>query len=341
MRRILIGGLVALILVLVALPALLGGLSKSVHAPGQPITAAPNGSDNWSIKVYFPVTKKVETMTLSEYLKGVVAAEMEPDFETEALKAQMVVARTYALRRMAQFTPQGKGGCPDNPSADICADPKNGQAYTSQQDAAAKMGAAAANTLWKRLDKIQAETDGLVLRYKGQFIDPLYHSVSGTTTEAASSYYAQSLPYLQSVDDHWGEDSPRLKKTYRFTPEDLARKLADGGKPLAVTALASSVKEGKTPVTVVAKTDSGRVKSVRVNDLTMTGREFREKLNLQSTNFTISIQQGQIVVNTIGYGHGVGMSQWGANGMAKAGKTYRDILTHYYTGVEITPVFED
>ncbi|HYF93349.1 MAG TPA: stage II sporulation protein D [Symbiobacteriaceae bacterium] len=341
MRRYLIGGLIALILVLVAIPASLGRLSASGNTFEHALSPSGISSDTWPIKVYFPGSKTVQTMPLGEYLKGVVAAEMEPDFETEALKAQMIVARTYALRRMFPAGEQSKGGCPDDPAADICADPKTGQAYTSKHELAGKMGAGAANVLWQRLDKIQAETDGRVLRWKGQLIDPLYHSVSGTKTEDAGSYYSQSLPYLKSVDDHWGQDSPRLKKIYEFTPAELAEKLSTEGKPLAVPALANSVTAGKAPVLITAYTESGRVKTVRVDAVIFSGREFREKLDLQSTNFAVSVQKGQIVVTTTGYGHGVGMSQWGANGMARAGKTYADILKHYYTGVEVAWALED
>lgn len=340
MRRFVIGGLVALLMVLVAVPASLGRLSAG-HATPESQSGEPPRSDTWSIKVYFPGTKKTETMPLGEYLKGVVAAEMEPDFETEALKAQMIVARTYALRRMRQYAEHGKGGCPDNADADICADPRTGQAYMSKADVVTKMGTSAANELWQRLDKVQAATDGKVIRWKGQLIDPLYHSVSGVKTEDAGSYYQESLPYLKAVDDHWGKDSPRLNKTYRFTPAELASKLSTGAKPLAVPALASAVKSGKTPVQITAFTQSGRVKSVRINDVTLTGREFREKLGLQSTSFTVSVQQGQVVIDTVGYGHGVGMSQWGANGMAQAGRTFEEILHHYYTGIEITQAIHE
>jgi stage II sporulation protein D len=341
MRRFLIGGLVALMLVLVALPALLGRLTAIPVPAAAPVAAATRGSDQMPINVYFPETKRIEAIPLGEYLKGVVAAEMERNFETAALEAQMIVARTYALKRMKPFAAGGKGGCPDNAEADICADPGNGQAYVSFESAVKKMGAAAANALWKRLDKIQADTDGIVLRYKGELIDPLYHSVSGTKTEDSGSYYAQSLPYLKSVDDHWGADSPRLKKTYRLTPDQLSAQLAAGREDLAVPAVAGAVQAGQTPVQITALTGTGRVKTVKVSNVTLTGRQFRELLHLQSTNFTVTVDDGEIVITTTGYGHGVGMSQWGANGMAKAGKSYSEILTHYYTGVEISSVFAD
>lgn len=338
MRRILVGGLIALVLVLVALPAVLGRLaggSEPISAPA-PRAADPDGLP---IRVYFPVTKKVEQLQLGDYLKGVVAAEMPPEFEDEALKAQFVVARTYAVRRMQQF--YGKGGCSLNTAADVCADPATGQAYVTRDELGKKMGEAAAATFWKRLEKVQAATDGQVLRYQGQFIDPLYHSVSGKATEDSGAYFGQSLPYLKSVDDHWGVDAPRLTAVQRFTPAQLADRLAAGGTPLAVPALAAPVKSGKAPIEIKSYTDSGRVKTVKVLNLTLTGREVRERLGLQSTNFTVGVEGGQVVIRTTGYGHGVGMSQYGANGMAKAGQSYRDILTHYYTGVAISSVFHE
>lgn len=344
MRRLLIGGLAALMGIMIGLPAALGLLSGRTPAAAQPqsgASAAGDMSDSLKIKVYLPDSSKVVELPLSEYLVGVVAAEMPPEFHDEALKAQFVVARTYAVRRMQQFVGPGKSGCPLNPAADICADPGTGQAYLSKADYAASKGTAEADQVWRHLTDLQAATRGQVLRYKGQFIDPLYHASSGTVTEDSGDYFPQSLPYLKSVDDHWATIAPNLKATERRTPEALSRALASAGKTVAVPALASSVKAGKAPVEILDKTPAGRVKTVKVQGVVMTGRELREALGLPSTNFTVGVESGAVVFRTTGKGHGVGMSQWGANGMAQEGKGYYEILKHYYTGVAISTIFTD
>jgi len=334
-RRILLGGLLFLMGILVVLPTLLSSIGTKAAAP----EPEPQGVDSLTISVYFPDTKETRDLVLGEYLKGVVAAEMPEEFGDEALKAQFVVARTYAVHRMAAFRKPGKVGCPLEPKADICADPRTGQDYMSLAEAKQRSGEAVALSYWKRLDGFQQETQGLVLRYRGELIDPLYHAVSGTATEAAGDYFNEQVEYLQSVDDSWGAEAKNLKVTETRTLEEVAAKLSNQGQPLAVPALANSVKAGKIPIQIVEKTPTGRVKTVRVGNLTLTGRDVRERLGLRSTNFQVSVQQGKVVFQTTGYGHGVGMSQWGANGMARAGKTFRDILAHYYRGVSLAPLF--
>jgi len=329
MRRYLITTLVLLVFALIALPTALGRMAAK-SAPPQ----VGDAGDGMTIKVYFPETKTVQAMALGEYLKGVVAAEMPADFETEALKSQFVVARTYAVRRMQRFTGPGKGGCQLSPAADVCADPATGQAYMTHTEVVKRLGAFATKDLWKRLDQAAAETAGLVLTYRGELIDPLYHSVSGTYTEDAADYFGQSLPYLKPADDHWGADSPKLLETRTFTIDALAREF--GKNAQAVTVSAGG---GKGPVQVLSRTATGRVKIVRVGETALSGREFRERLGLRSTNFTVTVQGGQVLVSTRGYGHGVGMSQYGANGMARAGKSFREILTHYYAGVTVARIF--
>ncbi|MEW8976975.1 MAG: stage II sporulation protein D [Symbiobacterium sp.] len=297
----------------------------------------PEGADSLPVSVYFPDRDAVEVMPLGEYLKGVVAAEMPAHFSMEALKAQFVVARTYTVRRMRQFG--GSGGCPLQPEADVCADYRTSQAYMTREQLAERYGPAQAEEFWSRLSVAQAETEGEVLTYQGEVIDALYHAVSGRMTESAGDYFDTDLPYLVPVDDTWGADAPRLVEQRRFTPEDFAQALAPaGGDPvLAVTAAARA---GLSPVQVTARTAGGRVKEVAIGNLTMTGREFRERLGLRSTDFRVFWQDGHVVVETFGDGHGVGMSQYGAEGMARAGKTYREILTHYYTGVSLNRLFD-
>jgi stage II sporulation protein D len=335
MRRLLMMGVAFMVVVLLILPTMMGRLF------GRSAPAAPSveGGDSLPIAVYFPQSKQVKEMPLGEYLKGVVAAEMPPEFAGEALKAQFVVARTYAVGRMKRFT--GKGGCPLHAEADICADYKTGQDYITREAAALRFGKVTAEALWKRLDQVQAETEGLVISYRGELIDPLYHSVSGTTTEDSGDYFTESLPYLKPVDDSWGKDSPKLHETKRFKPQELAEALSSNENAVSVPVVANLAKAGKAPVDIVARTATGRVKRVRIGGITMTGREFREQLGLRSNDFTVKAEQGEIIIQTRGYGHGVGMSQYGAQGMALAGKPFLEILKHYYQGVTVARMFEE
>ncbi|WP_374713158.1 stage II sporulation protein D [Symbiobacterium terraclitae] len=358
LRLLLVAGLLVGLLTL-TLPAGLGAVRRTPNPPAGAIPAAatptsllygppfagplpgaapePDGADSLEVAVYFPEEDAVVSMPLGEYLKGVVAAEMPADFAMEALKAQFVVARTYTVRRMRQFG--GQGGCPLHPEADVCADHRTSQAYMSRDALVQKYGPAAAADFWARLSLAQAETEGEVLTYQGELIDALYHAVSGRMTESAGEYFSTHLPYLVPVDDTWGADAPRLVEQRRFTPEAFARAVAAGGEEpvLAVTAAARA---GLPPVQVTARTAGGRVKEVAIGDITLSGRAFRERLGLRSTDFRVFWQDGEVVVETHGDGHGVGMSQYGAQGMARAGKTYREILTHYYTGVSLNRLFE-
>lgn len=337
MPRFLTAVLLFLITVMLALPATIGSVGRkpTVAADLPPVS---DGADTVQVKVYFPATKQVVVMALGEYLKGVVAAEMPPEFATEALKAQFVVARTYTVRRMQQFG--GKGGCPLSPEADVCADFSTSQAYISREELVKRYGQLAADTYWRRLATAQAETAGQVLTYRGELIDALYHGVSGRATENAEEYFANPAPYLISVDDQAGADAPRLVVQQRFPADAFAKALAPSGKEPPVLAVTAATRSGRSPVQVTERTSTGRVKQVKVGDLTLTGREFRERLGLRSTDFRVFLDGGEVVVETFGNGHGVGMSQYGADGMARAGATFEEILRHYYQGVVLSRLFE-
>lgn len=336
MRRYMTMGVLFMVVVLLVLPTALGRLFGQAGS-GDVVIAAPDGSDSLPISVYFPGTDEVQVLALGEYLKGVVAAEMPPDFADEAMKAQFVVARTYAVRRMQQFAGPGKGGCPLKPQADICADHNTSQAYLTYAQMEERWGKAGAAAYWKRLSLTQQATEGVVVRYQAQLIDPLYHSVSGTMTEDAGDYFQQSLPYLKPVDDHWGADSPKLLETRHFALAELVSALSTPEQAIPVTA----VRGATAPVQIVSHTAAGRVKTVKVGGVIMTGREFRERLGLRSSNFKVKLQGERVLVETVGYGHGVGMSQYGANGMALADKTYEEILTYYYKGVTLSRLFSE
>jgi stage II sporulation protein D len=172
-----------------------------------------------------------------------------------------------------------------------------------------------------------AATRGLALTYLGQLIDPVYHAASGGQTEDAVEVWGRPVPYLRSVPSPWEEDSPQNRVTVTLPVAEVARRLGlvlKPGQPLSLRA--------------VAYTASGRVKSISANGKLFSGPQFRQLLGLNSTLFTWEQSGSSFTFKSRGYGHGVGMSQYGAGGLARRGKTFREILTHYYPGTELTPL---
>lgn len=271
------------------------------------------------VRVYFPDRRQTVSMPLEEYLAGVLAAEMPDTFQMEALKAQAVVARTYTVRRLQQ----GQGGCSLAPRADICATPQAGQAYIDQATYRQRYGWLTASRRWRRLQDAVSATRGQIITFQGQPIDALYHSDSIGSTASAQEYFGGDVPYLRAVAEPYGVTAPKAEATLLLP---LARIAAAFGE--SPTALVRGVP-------VLARTPTGRVATMQVGDLVVSGREFREKLGLNSTDFTERREGDALLVTTRGYGHGVGMSQYGANEMAAAGADYRAIIHHYYAGVSV------
>lgn len=323
MRRVVNTALLLMLCMLVVVPAALGrGCSRSMRG-----SSPDEGASKLPVRVFFAETGKIEAIPLADYLIGVVAAEMPAEFETEALKAQMVVARTYTVRRMRAFN--FTGGCPLNADADVCAGPQSGQAYLRPEEVREKYGVLTAFRYLERLRAAEEETRGLILTHMGMPIEALYHASSGNRTEDPADYYGKGYAYLQPVPDPGGQTDPRYEVTVTFTPKVLSQKLG-------VTVPSTS-----NAITITERTASGRAKTVRIGAATVSGRELREKLGLRSTDFRIVVKPGQIEVTTRGYGHGIGMSQYGANAFAKAGKDWRAIVGHYYTGVRVDRIFSE
>lgn len=282
------------------------------------------------VKLYVCDTKRCLTLDLEEYIKGVVAAEMPAEFEMEALKAQAVAARTVTVRRLKQYGGKGSRYFSD---ADFSDDPAEGQAWLDGQALRKKWGWSKA-AYWKKICRAVEETRGLVVTHQGRPIDALYHSTSGPQTENAGDLWGQDVPYLKSVACPYGKESPRYQETVRLRTRDVANKLGVR-MPEAVLSGAVPVTSSKDGIAILERSNSGRVKLIRVGGVIFRGDEFRRRLGLRSTNLRLTADKGQVVIESIGYGHGVGLCQYGANGLAKQGADFRKILTHYYTGVEI------
>ena len=254
----------------------------------------------------------LQQMTMEAYLTGVVLAEMPASFEPEALKAQAVVARTYTRRRMESSK---------HTAAAVCMDPGCCQSWRSESD---YLDSGGRERDLQKVRRAVADTDGLVLRYDGKLIDATYFSCSGGSTEDAVAVWGQDVPYLQAVQSPGEEDAPRFTDSVSFSPAQLAEKLgltADGDPGSWFGA--------------VTHTDGGGVDTMVILGKEFTGTGLRSKLGLRSTAFEVTVTGKTITFTTRGFGHRVGMSQYGAQAMAKAGSTCAQILAHYYIGTEL------
>ena len=276
-----------------------------------------------SISLYDRASGKTEEMPLEEYIIGVVGAEMPASFPLEALKAQAVAARTYAVRHMTAF---GGSGCS---GADICTDSGCCQSYKSTEQLREKFGGEAERYMDK-LRQAVYETEGEYAAYKGEPIEALYHSSAGGRTEDAQNVFSAALPYLVGVDSPGEETAGKYAAEVRVSLGEFTNRVNKKWP-------ASKLKKNRLgeQVKVVSRYDSGRVKELKLNKITVSGRELRRLFDLNSANFTLSIGE-KVTIRTKGYGHGVGMSQYGAHAMALTGKTYREILAWYYPGTSLS-----
>lgn len=277
------------------------------------------------IRVYMHEQDKIVEMNLEEYLGGVVAAEMPAEFELEALKSQAVAARTYAVKNMLIF---GGSGLVTQPGADVSTDYRQSQAWLSEEKLKERWGGNY-DAYRGKIRRAVEETKGEVATYNGELINAVFHSMSGERTASAKEVWGFDYPYLISVPCTWDQKTPRYEEQKEFALADIEKLLG------TETQVVAAVENGSGVIQVVEKTDSGRVGQIRIGSKIFPGLAVREKLDLRSTNFTVAIHDGKMVFDTIGYGHGVGLCQYGANGMAKAGQDYRQIITTYYTGVAI------
>ncbi|MDQ0089851.1 stage II sporulation protein D [Paenibacillus anaericanus] len=282
-----------------------------------------------SIHVYLSDRGVGEILPLEQYVAGVLAAEMPADFEMEALKAQAIAARTFIVRRLVAGDSSGVPTL----DADVT-DTVAHQAYLSKQDLRGWVESGKSEQLAK-LQQAVRETSGMIMTYRGEPITASFFSASGGYTENSEEYWTSQIPYLRSVPSPWeAEINPHYKETITLPLSEMFGKL--GLRAPALPAATSAKQETLTMnklIKILSLTSGGKVKSISIGGEIFTGREVREKLKLRSSQFTFKLDGKNVNITTYGYGHGVGMSQWGANGMAKEGYTSTQILKHYYTGI--------
>ncbi|EGK10709.1 stage II sporulation protein D [Desmospora sp. 8437] len=326
--------LAVLIGVMVAVPAALVSLDRndpslsSIRVDGGSSAASLDSGPG--VKVYLSKEKKVETFPMERYIRGVVAAEMPVNFHPEALKAQALAARTYIVDRLSRgdFSDMAKWGKKAG-KANV-SDTVNHQVFLTDKQLKEQWGDDY-ETYSARINQAVVETAGQVIQYQGKPIYAAFFSTSNGKTENSEDYFAEEYPYLRSVPSPWDEASPKYRDRKQFAVADFVDKISRStGKQVAVEAFT-----GGGWLRVTQRTAGGSADKVQVGDQVFTGRQIREALHLSSADFTFRLSQGTVTVETKGYGHGVGMSQWGANFMAKQGKSAKEIIRHYYRGVEI------
>ena len=267
--------------------------------------------------------EQVVEMTMAEYLPGVVQGEMPASFEPEALKAQAVAERTFIYYHMLG------GRKAAHPDADVCMDYRCCNAWVSQEQAKSNWGDNY-EEYDRKIQRSVEETDGQVMLYEGKPILAAFHSSSAGVTAKSSDAWVSDRPYLVSVESPENGDSvPNYYSVNTFTPEEFREKIL-AAEP---TAVLEGSPEGW--VTDLQTNSSNREESVTVGGVSLRGTEVRSILGLRSACFTVECGADGITFHVTGYGHGVGMSQYGANALAREGKTWREILQWYYRGVSI------
>lgn len=278
-----------------------------------------------TVKAYFSESGTASDVDLEEYLKGVVAAEMPAAFEDEALKAQAVAARTYIMARIAEYE---KSGYPEaHKGAAVCDDPSHCAAHLTEEKLREKWGADY-DKYMKKISKCVEDTAGVIICCDSKPICAAFHSASSGITESAQDVWGSSVPYLASVKSEGDELSPKYSSSVqmsRKTFEDTVREY----EPNAVW------QEGEGAVSDVVRSGAGGIISIKCGSCQMSGSSFRALFELNSANADVAEEDGNITINVLGNGHGVGMSQYGANYLAKQGFSYDKILTSYYTGVTV------
>lgn len=250
----------------------------------------------------------VINLNMTDYLIGVVSSEMPASFNLEALKAQSVLARTYALKAK-----QTEKKLTDTVST---------QSYIDIDQMKNKWGKSF-NTYYNKIKNVVENTNGEYLSYNGNYIEALYHSTNNGKTESSLDVFGNYYPYLISVSSEYDKNASSYLRTINMPLDTISNKL---GLSL----------NNDSVISILSYTDGGNIKEININGNNFSGKKVRELLGLRSADFDISISDNNANITTRGYGHGVGMSQYGANGMANAGYGYKDILSHYYPGTTLT-----
>jgi stage II sporulation protein D len=317
-----------MIIIVIIIPGIMVKSCKPIQ-PESPIEQKRmrEVSDGEYITIYINSSTKSENMSLDEYVKGVVAAEMPASFNIEAIKAQAVAARTYVYKRWRAV---GGKGCSLHPEADVCDDPSHCQAWITKGEMLKKWGIFSYYHYYSKINQAVNSTAGMIILYQDEPIDPLFFSTSNGKTENSEDVWEKQIPYLRSVVSPGEETSPRFFAVEEFPVDVVVSRLRQEWPDISI-----DHKNPEKQWKVMEVSEGGRIKNMQVGSKVIKGTEFRQLFELKSTDFKWERSGKNIKIMSTGFGHGVGMSQYGADAMAKNGANYVDIIKHYYSGVEI------
>ncbi|MCL2095806.1 MAG: stage II sporulation protein D [Oscillospiraceae bacterium] len=288
------------------------------------------------ISVMDAKTGGVNVFELEEYLRGVVFSEMPSSFEREALKAQAVAARSYCVYKIIFSTESSRE---EHNGADICNDFRHCKDYISYEDAEKIRGEENIAPLWEKVSDAVFETKGEIITYLSEPAIAVFHAISGKETESAENIWGNYIPYLVSVDSEEQNNIEEIRNyatESMFSADEFKERLTSNGFDAGFSGDAAFWIDSSG----IVLNSSGRVDRVKICGEEITGRKLREIFSLRSTDFVLEYKNRAFIFTVRGYGHGVGMSQYGANLMALDGRDYRDILTWYYTGVKIDTAYK-
>lgn len=303
-----LAGLLCTVFLLMPLPSATDAPPSEDAAPSTEATQAEElPAFDTETELTLLTAEGTRTLTLDRYLVGVLLAEMPSDFPAEALAAQAIAARTFALKKAAAHK---------HPDADVCAESACCQGWTDPSDGD-----------YPTLYAAVRQTDGLVVTYEDELIDATFFSCDGGRTESALAVWGSDIAYLRSVDSPQSADALRYDEEKIFTEDELLAALRAEYPTLSP--------QDRPWFTDISRTEGGGVDSVTVDGVAIGGTTLRRLLGLRSTDFEITQSDGRVTFSTRGFGHRVGLSQYGAKAMAESGSIFSEILTHYYPTTEI------
>ena len=303
-----------------ALPSVSNAFSNDAQNENEAVPASNSYCEPETLKSYITDKNEVCEINFEDYIKGVVAAEMPAAFEKEALKAQAVAARSYILSKMQSGTKHENG-------ADVCDNPSHCKAYLPPDKLKQKWGDEF-DSFYAKICECCDETKNCVMLYDGKIVNALFHSTSSGKTESARDVWGGDVPYLVSVASFGDELSPRYHSSTAMSINEFKQKLKSAYPDIYW-------KDGENLIGDAVRSEAGGIITMNIANITLSGSELRNIFSLRSTHIDFDITNDTVTLNVTGNGHGVGMSQYGANYLACQNKTFTEILKTYYSGVEV------